>query len=153
MTNNDSDRSATMQAIILEHHGGPEVLQLSEQPAPRPKPGEVVVEVHACAINRLDLFVRNGLPNLRLDYPHTLGSDVAGIVCEIGDGVDAGLLGREVVLNPGVSCGHCEPCLSGWDNLCPHYRILGENTTGGYAERIPVPTANLVDKPANLSMI
>ncbi|MFO7567908.1 MAG: zinc-binding dehydrogenase [Enhygromyxa sp.] len=142
-----------MRAIILEEHGGPEVLRASELPAPQPVPGEVVVEVHACALNRLDLWVRGGLPNLRLHYPHVLGSDVAGVVRELGEGVDPALLGREVVLNPGISCGRCEACLSGWDNLCPSYRILGENSTGGYAEQIRVPAANLVDKPANLSMI
>lgn len=142
-----------MRAIILEQHGGPEVLKPSELPAPQPGPGEVVVEVHACAINRLDLWVRGGLPNLHVSYPHILGSDVSGIVSEVGDGVDATLIGREVILNPGISCGRCEACLSGWDNLCPNYRILGENCTGGYAERIRVPAVNLVDKPANLSMI
>jgi NADPH:quinone reductase-like Zn-dependent oxidoreductase len=142
-----------MRAIILEEHGGPEVLQPRDVPAPQPVAGEVVVEVHACALNRLDLWVRGGLPNLHISYPHILGSDVAGIVREVGDGVDPALIGREVILNPGISCGRCEACLSGWDNLCPDYRILGENTTGGYAERIRVPAANLVDKPANLSMI
>lgn len=149
----ESSKSGIMRAIILEEHGGPEVLKASELPAPRPEPGEVVVDVHACAVNRLDLWVRGGLPNLRIDYPHVLGSDVAGIVREVGDGVDPALLGREVVLNPGISCGRCEACLSGWDNLCPSYRILGENTTGGYAEQLRVPVANLVDKPANLSMV
>ena len=142
-----------MRAIILEQHGGPEVLGASDQPAPQPGPGEVVVDVHACAINRLDLWVRGGLPNLRITYPHILGSDIAGVVREVGEGVNVALIGREVILNPGVSCGRCEACLSGWDNLCPDYRILGENTTGGYAERIRVPATNLVDKPANLSMI
>ncbi|HVI04214.1 MAG TPA: zinc-binding dehydrogenase [Enhygromyxa sp.] len=142
-----------MRAIILEQHGGPEVLSASDQPAPQPGPGEVVVDVHACAINRLDLWVRGGLPNLRITYPHILGSDIAGVVREVGEGVNVALIGREVILNPGVSCGRCEACLSGWDNLCPDYRILGENTTGGYAERIRVPATNLVDKPANLSMI
>ena len=150
---NESSNSGIVRAIILEQHGGPEVLQLSELPAPRPGPGEVVVEVHACALNRLDLWVRGGLPNLRVSYPHVLGSDIAGVVREVGDGVDPAQVGREVILNPGISCGRCEACLSGWDNLCPSYRILGENTTGGYAEQIRVPATNLVDKPANLSMI
>jgi NADPH:quinone reductase-like Zn-dependent oxidoreductase len=142
-----------MQAIILDQHGGPEVLVQRVVPAPRPSAGEVVIDVHACALNRLDLWVRNGLPNLRLRYPHILGSDIAGVVREVGEGVDAALVGREVVLNPGISCGRCEACLAGWDNLCPRYRILGESTTGGYAERLAVPAVNLVDKPANLSMI
>ena len=143
----------TIKAIILDEHGGPEVLHEREVPAPRAGPHVVVVDVHACALNRLDIWVRGGLPNLRLEYPHILGSDVAGVVREVGPGVDEALIGREVVLNPGVSCGRCEACLSGWDNLCPSYRILGENTQGGYAERIAVPATNLVNKPAGLSMI
>jgi NADPH:quinone reductase-like Zn-dependent oxidoreductase len=142
-----------MRAIVLEQHGGPEVLKTTDLPDPKASPGEVVIDVHACALNRLDLWVRGGLPNLRLAYPHVLGSDIAGTVREVGDGVDAALVGREVILNPGISCGRCEACLSGWDNLCTNYGILGETTTGGYAERIRVPAANLVDKPANLSMV
>ncbi|EDM75550.1 zinc-binding alcohol dehydrogenase [Plesiocystis pacifica SIR-1] len=142
-----------MLAIILDEHGGPEVLRLETVADPTPGPGQVVLDVHACALNRLDIWVRGGLPNLRLSYPHVLGSDIAGIVRRVGPGVDESLIGREVVANPGVSCGRCEACLSGWDNLCPHYRILGENTTGGYAEQICVPVANLVDKPARLSMV
>jgi NADPH:quinone reductase-like Zn-dependent oxidoreductase len=143
----------TIKAMLLDEHGGPEVLRLGELPAPRPVPGQVVVRVHACALNRLDIWVRNGLPNLRLEYPHVLGSDIAGTVLTVGEGVDESLVGREIVLNPGLSCGRCEHCLAGWDNLCPRYRILGENTRGGYAEQIAVPATNLVDKPKQLSMI
>jgi NADPH:quinone reductase-like Zn-dependent oxidoreductase len=113
----------------------------------------VLVRVHACALNRLDLWVRGGLPNLRLAYPHILGSDIAGVVAAVGPGGDAALVGTEVVVSPGVSCGHCEACLAGWDNLCPRYAILGENTRGGYAELVVVPRANLLPKPARLSMV
>ena len=145
--------NASIRAIALEQHGGPEVLQLTELPAPQPGPGEVVVQIHACALNRLDIWVREGLPNLRLSYPHVLGSDIAGVVHKLGEGADPSLLGQEVVLNPGLSCGSCESCLSGWDNLCRRYRILGESTRGGYAEQIAVPTTNLVAKPPSLSMV
>lgn len=142
-----------MQAIVLDRHGGPEVLELREISSPHPSAGQVVVRVHACALNRLDIWVRNGLPNLKLEYPHVLGSDVAGVVESVGEGVDAKLVGREVVLNPGISCGRCEACLSGRDNLCPSYAILGESTGGGYAEQIAVPVTNLLAKPAGLSMV
>lgn len=142
-----------MRAIVFHAHGGPEVLTLAELPEPVAGAGEVVVGVHACAVNRLDLWVRGGLPGLRIPLPHTLGSDIAGVVETLGPGVDAGWRGREVVVNPGLSCGTCESCLSGWDNLCPRYRILGETATGGYAQRVVVPAANLVDKPQNLDMV
>ncbi|WP_244923726.1 zinc-binding dehydrogenase [Enhygromyxa salina] len=143
----------TITAIILERHGGPEVLKVAQRPAPRARPGHVVVQIHACAVNRLDIWVRGGLPNLRLDYPHVLGSDIAGVVREVGEGVDAALVGTEVVVNPGRSCGRCEACLSGWDNLCPDYHILGESCAGGYCEQLEVPAVNLVPKPARLTMV
>lgn len=142
-----------MQAIVLHAHGDPSVLVPAELPDPSPGPGHAVVDVHACALNRLDLWVRGGLPGLRLPLPHVLGSDIAGVVTAVGPGVDDGWLGREVVVNPGLSCGTCEACLSGWDNLCPRYKILGETAPGGYCERIAVPAQNLLAKPAGLSMV
>ncbi len=142
-----------MRAIIFDHHGGPEALPLADLPEPVAGPGQALVGVRACALNRLDLWVRGGLPGMRLPLPHVLGNDIAGVVEAVGPGVDAGWVGREVVINPGLSCGTCESCLSGWDNLCPQYRILGETAPGGYCERIAVPAANLLAKPAGLDMI
>lgn len=142
-----------MRAVTLHTHGDASVLRVETLPDPVPGPGAVLVRVHACALNRLDIWVRGGLPNLKLEYPHILGSDVAGVVAAVGPGGDAALVGTEVVLSPGVSCGHCEACLSGWDNLCPRYAILGENTRGGYAELVVVPRQNLLPKPAALSMV
>ncbi|MBA3548633.1 MAG: zinc-binding dehydrogenase [Nannocystis sp.] len=142
-----------MRAIVFDAHGGPEVLRLAELPDPVAGPGQALISVRACALNRLDLWVRGGLPGLRLPMPHVLGSDIAGVVEAVGPGVDPTWSGREVVVNPGLSCGTCESCLSGWDNLCPRYRILGENAPGGYCERIVVPAANLLPKPANLDMV
>ena len=136
-----------MRAIGFFEHGGPEVLAALDLPEPSPGPGEVRVAVAACAVNRLDLWVRGGLPNLRIDLPHVLGSDIAGQIDAVGNGVDPAWVGRRVVVNPGLSCGACEACLSGWDNLCRRYRILGENAPGGYAERIVVPLANVVPIP------
>jgi NADPH:quinone reductase-like Zn-dependent oxidoreductase len=141
-----------MRAITLHEHGDPSVLKLESLPDPTPGPGEVLVRIEACALNRLDLFVRKGAPSLRLSYPHVLGSDIAGKVVAIGPGADARWQDREVVLNPGVSCGRCESCLSGWDNLCPRYGIFGETQRGGYCELLAVPQANLVAKPDGLSM-
>lgn len=142
-----------MRAIVFHRHGGPEVLEAAELPEPQPGPGEVIVAVRACALNRLDLWVRGGLPGLTLPMPHVLGSDIAGVVARLGAGVPDEWLGREVVVNPGLSCGRCEWCLSGRDNLCASYRILGENAPGGYVEQIAVPLTNLVPKPAALSWV
>ena len=68
----------TMNAVVLREHGGPEVLHLEQVPRPEPGPGEVRVQIKAVALNHLDLWVRRGGPAFRLEYPHRLGSDVAG---------------------------------------------------------------------------
>jgi NADPH:quinone reductase-like Zn-dependent oxidoreductase len=142
-----------MRAIVIHAHGGAEQLVLAELQDPVAGPGQAVVRVHACALNRLDLWVRDGIPGSRLPLPHVLGSDIAGVVETVGPGVEAGWLGRAVIVNPGLSCGTCSMCLSGWDNLCPQYRILGETAPGGYAERVVVPAANLLAKPEGLGMV
>src|SRR5580693_10127228 len=131
-------------AIVLREHGGPEVLVRETIDVPDPGPREVRVRVRAVALNHLDLWVRRGLPNLRLEYPHRLGSDVVGELDAIGPGVRTALplkLGDRVVVNPGLSCGVCERCLGGQDNLCRQYMILGEHTNGGYARHLLVPDA------------
>lgn len=140
-----------MDAVVLHEHGGPDVLRLERIPRPEPGPGEVRVRVAAVALNHLDLWVRKGGPAFKLEYPHRLGSDVAGTIDAVGPGVDLGLVGTRTVVNPGLSCGHCGACLSGRDNLCRHYRILGENTQGGYAEHLVVPRANLAPYPGALT--
>lgn len=142
-----------MNAVVLRQHGGPEVLQIEQIAVPEPGPGEVRVAVKAVALNHLDIWVRRGGPAFHLDYPHRLGSDVAGEIHAFGPGADRGDLavGDRVVVSPGISCGHCRACLSGSDNLCPRYRILGENTQGGYAEYLVVPRQNLLPYPGALS--
>jgi NADPH:quinone reductase-like Zn-dependent oxidoreductase len=141
----------TMRAVVLHDHGGPEVLAVEQVPRPHPGPGQVLVRVRAVALNRLDLWVRGGLPGLRLEYPHRLGSDIAGDVVEVGPGANPRDLGREVLVNPGFGCGSCAHCLDGWDNLCRRYRILGENTQGGYGEYLVVPAENLLPRPRGMS--
>jgi NADPH:quinone reductase-like Zn-dependent oxidoreductase len=141
-----------MRAITLRSHGGPEVLRLEELPDPAPGPGEVRVRVAAVALNRLDVWVRSGLPHLKLRYPFILGSDIAGTVDGVGPGVQGAKDGDEVVLSPGVSCGRCRECLSGRDNLCRGYGILGETRDGGYAGCIVVPAQNLLPAPTRLSV-
>jgi NADPH:quinone reductase-like Zn-dependent oxidoreductase len=144
---------ATMEAVVLREHGGPEVLQRESIDVPEPGPGEVRVAVKAVAVNHLDIWVRRGGPAFHLAYPHRLGSDVAGVIDAFGPGAGPGALavGDRVVINPGISCGHCQSCLSGADNLCPDYRILGENTHGGYAGYVVVPRQNLAPYPDGLS--
>ncbi len=137
----------------MEARGGPEVLRYGEIAAPPVGAGQVRVAVKAVALNHLDLWVRKGVASPKLALPHILGCDIAGVVESVGAGVEGVGPGDAVVLNPGVSCGRCERCLSGQDNLCPEYQILGEHRWGGYAELVTVPAANVLPKPANLSWL
>lgn len=139
------------EAVVLRTHGGPEVLVRETIDLPDPGPREVRVRVRAVALNHLDLWVRRGLPNLKLEYPHRLGSDIVGELEALGPGARTSLKpGDKVVVSPGVSCGVCERCLSGQDNLCRQYAILGEHTSGGYSRHVVVPDANLLPYPGEI---
>ncbi|HEX7999856.1 MAG TPA: zinc-binding dehydrogenase [Pyrinomonadaceae bacterium] len=140
-----------MKAVVFKQHGGPEVLQYVEAPEPVIKANEVLVEVRACALNHLDVWARKGLPGIEINLPHILGNDIAGVVREAGELVTWVRAGDEVMLQPGVSCGHCAECLRGQDNLCPEYDILGYRRDGGYAELVRAPGVNVIPKPQGLS--
>src|ERR1044071_2823971 len=140
-----------MKAVVFQEHGGPEVLRYEERPEPRIRADQVLVEVRACALNHLDVWARGGLPGIEIPLPHILGNDVAGVVREAGELVDWVKPGEEVLLQPGVSCGHCRECLGGADNMCAAYDIIGYRRDGGYAELVAAPGVNVVPKPKNLS--
>lgn len=139
------------EAVVLRTHGGPEVMVRETIDLPEPGPREVRVRVRAVALNHLDVWVRRGLPNLKLEYPHRLGSDIVGELDAVGPGArTSAKVGDRVVVSPGVSCGVCERCLSGQDNLCRQYAILGEHTSGGYSRHVVVPDANLLPYPGDM---
>jgi len=140
-----------MKAIIFKQHGGPEVLEYAEVAEPTFLANEILVEVKACALNHLDIFIRGGLPGIEIPLPHILGNDIAGVAREVGPLVTWVKPGDEVMVQPGVSCGHCAECLRGQDNLCRQYDILGYRRDGGYAELVAVPGVNIIPKPSNIS--
>ena len=140
-----------MKAAIFQKHGGPDVLEYADVPEPQIRANEVLVQVKACALNHLDIFVRTGLPGIEIPLPHILGNDVAGVVHDVGESVRWVKPGDEVMVQPGVSCGHCEACLSGQDNLCREYDIIGYRRNGGYAGLVAVPGVNILPKPSQLS--
>ncbi len=140
-----------MKAICFRAHGGPEVLEVTDIPTPQPSAREVRVKVKAVALNHLDVWVRTGWSGLKVSLPHVLGSDIAGVVDAVGSEVADIAIGAEVVVNPGLSCGACERCLRGDDNLCRQYAIIGEHVQGGYAEFLCVPRQNILPKPKALS--
>ncbi len=139
------------EAVVLREHGDVDVLVRDVIDIAPPGPREVLVRVRAVGVNHLDLWVRRGLPGLKLEYPHRLGCDVVGEIEAVGDGARRAQRGDRVVVSPGRSCGVCERCLSGQDNLCREYAILGEHVSGGYARHLVVPDTNLLPFPGELT--
>jgi NADPH:quinone reductase-like Zn-dependent oxidoreductase len=137
--------------VVINRHGGPEVLEPTETAAPVAGAGEALVRVRSCALNHLDLWTRGGLPGRKIPFPHILGNDIAGEVEELGSTVEGIEAGQRVMLSPGTSCGRCAACLAGEDNSCRQYRILGYQLPGGYAERVACPVANLIPIPDEIS--
>ncbi len=136
-----------MKAILIHHHGGPEVLEYADFPTPGPGPGEVLVRLEAAALNRLDLWVREGWPGLKVAYPHITGADGAGEIAALGEGVSGMSVGRRVVINSNLSCGECEFCIAGQDNRCVKWELLGETRRGTYAEYVVIPARNAYPMP------
>lgn len=141
-----------MKAVLLHEHGPAEKLQLvSDHPIPEPGPGEVRVRVQAAALNQLDIWVRNGWPGIKLDYPHIPGADASGTIDAVGEGVENWRSGDRVGIDPTLSCGECMFCRSGWQNRCVNFGILGEHRSGTNTEYIIIPARNLIRLPAHIS--
>lgn len=133
-----------MKAIIFKKHGGTEALEEAYVPVPELGKRDVLVKVTACALNHLDLWTLQGMPNIKISMPHILGSDIAGEVVEKGKKVRGVPLHRSVIVAPGLSCGKCRYCEAGWDSLCKEYKILGFQVNGGFAEYVKVPARNIL---------
>jgi NADPH:quinone reductase-like Zn-dependent oxidoreductase len=141
-----------MKVVLFRVHGGPEVLEFTDFPTPRSKPGEALVRLHAAALNRMDVMVRNGWPGLKLELPHINGADGAGEIVAINSPLPMGeglgvRVGDRVVINANLGCGKCEFCLEGNDNLCRDWHLLGETVRGTYAEYVVLPTKQLYRLP------
>ncbi len=133
-----------MKAIVLKELGGPEKLLWEEVPEPVPRSGEVLVRLKAAALNHRDAWIRQGLyANIQL--PTILGSDGSGEVVAVGSGVEPGLLGQAVLINPCLDWGP-EVKVQG-----PEMRILGMPDNGTYAPLVAVPASNIRPKPESLS--
>jgi len=140
-----------MKALAFNEFGGPEKLRLQDVPDPKAAPGEVVVRVRACALNHLDIFVREGVPALKTPLPFWTGCDIAGDVAEVGPDVTGLRVGDRVCVNPNLTCGRCEFCIQGEDSLCVRYGIVGEHLPGGLAELLAVSAENVLPLPAHVS--
>lgn len=140
-----------MKALAFNEFGGPETLRLQEVPDPAIRPGEVRVRVRACALNHLDLLVREGIPALRTPLPFWTGCDIAGDVVEVGTAVQGIATGERVAVNPNLTCGRCEFCLQGEDSLCLRYGLVGEHVPGGLAEYVAVRGDRVLPLPAHVA--
>jgi NADPH:quinone reductase-like Zn-dependent oxidoreductase len=139
-----------MKALCFSEHGGPQVLAYGEVPDPVPGSGEVLIEVKACALNHLDIWVRRGWPGLKLQMPHCGGADVAGVIAAVGEGVREWRVGQRVVVDPGIQSEEDEFTWRGEPSMSPGYHILGEHRRGGLAEYVAVPARNLLSMPDQL---
>jgi NADPH:quinone reductase-like Zn-dependent oxidoreductase len=137
-----------MKAVRLHEFGGPEVLRYEDVPDPRPRQDQVLVRVKAVAMNHLDLWVRKGLPGVKL--PHILGSDIAGEVVESGEYVTSVKPGQRVLIAPMHFCNHCPQCVAGRQNMCREFTVIGNAVDGGYCELFAVPEVNVIPIPDDL---
>ncbi|MHB8481878.1 MAG: zinc-binding dehydrogenase [Nitrospiria bacterium] len=140
-----------MKAVVLYQPGGFEKLTYTDFPLPGISADDVLVHVKGCAINHLDLWIRNGLTAYHTVFPHILGSDISGIVETAGANVKDFPAGTPVIVSPNFGCFKCPYCLSGKDNQCVDFKIVGASLPGGYAEFIKVPAQHLLKAPGNLS--
>ncbi|TDT17355.1 NADPH:quinone reductase-like Zn-dependent oxidoreductase [Ilumatobacter fluminis] len=130
-------------------------VRIVDVPVPVPGTGEVVIEVQACSLNRLDLLQQEAPLVRGFSVPHIAGLDVAGTVVRHGADVGAGgpAIGDTVIVNPVSSCGQCANCRAGFDPYCSDVRSIGSTRDGGFAEFVAVPAASCHAVPAGLDEI
>jgi NADPH:quinone reductase-like Zn-dependent oxidoreductase len=137
-----------MKAAIIHEFGDPEVLRYEDVPDPQLRKDQILIRVKSCALNHLDLWVRKGLPGVKL--PHILGSDIAGEIVEVGEYITGFQPGQRVLVAPMHFCNHCEQCVAGRQNLCREFTVLGNAVDGGNCELIAVPAVNVIAIPDTL---
>ena len=145
-----------MQVCRIHEHGGPEVLRVEDAARPEPGPGEVLVRVLAVSINHLDLWVRRGMPGVKVPFPRVLGCDGTGEIAGLGPGVEGveGLtVGQRVVIEPGMSSGLSPFDLAGEDHLSDDYGIRGEHCDGLYSEYVVIEARYALPLPAGLDPV
>ena len=142
-----------MKAVVFHEHGSLDNVVYTDVPEPEIGPEEVLIEVKAAALNRLDLWVLAGWPGLNLKMPHVMGSDGAGVITAVGQRVSRFAVGDRVAVNPTLSCGQCDFCLAGRDNMCRRFALFGEHVDGFLAEYAAVPARNLLKMPDNVAFV
>jgi alcohol dehydrogenase len=135
----DTKRETTMRAVLTTAHGKPDVLQFRhDHPTPNAAPGEVLVRVAVTAVNFHDIFTRRGMPGVKIELPIIVGSDIAGTVEALGEGVEPRWLGKRVLIDPVMREGD-------------RFGMVGETVDGGRAEFVAVRASMLLEIPAAVS--
>lgn len=140
-----------MKAAFLTGHGGNEVVNVGDRPVRGIGAGEALVRLRAATLNHVDLYMRNSGAGITHSLPQIMGLDGCGVVERLEAPESTLAVGQEVVIQPGIACGHCEFCVRGDTALCSSIRFLGEHRDGTFAEYAAVPVRNLFPKPADLS--
>lgn len=141
-----------MKAAVFHEHGDTQVLRVEDQPQPTPGPTEVVLKVHACGVNRLDIYSRTGRTKIA-PMPHISGSEVAGEIVAVGNAVRGLTVGQMVAVAPYLFCGQCEFCRSGEEVICLKGDIVGLGSQGGYAEYMLAPASSIVPLPEGVDAV
>jgi len=139
-----------MKTIQLVAHGAPGTFELRDLPEPQPGPDEVVVQVRACGLNRLDLWLEEASLPIPLHLPRTPGGEIAGWVLEAATNVSSWKPGDAVAVQSNIFCGECDYCQRGDESLCLRSEILGVQRDGGFAEKVIVPARALVRLPSGV---
>ncbi|MDQ3878034.1 MAG: alcohol dehydrogenase catalytic domain-containing protein [Actinomycetota bacterium] len=140
-----------MKALAITGYGDVSNAAIVDVADRDPGPRDVVVDIKAAALNHLDLWTLSGAVGRDHDLPHPLGADGAGEVARVGDEVRGIRPGDRVLVNPAISCGHCEFCRAGEQSLCTTFKMLGEHLPGTIAEQVVVPQTNVYPIPQHLS--
>ncbi|MBE7444328.1 MAG: zinc-binding dehydrogenase [Planctomycetia bacterium] len=140
-----------MKAVVFYEHGGLDKLLYTDMEKPKISPYEVLVKIQACALNHLDIWVRQGLPGIDVPMPHILGSDSVGEVAEVGMEVKNFRPGDRVIIAPGVRCRKCVYCNTNNDSMCNSFKIMGFQVQGGYAEFVKAHVDNIIPVSQKLS--
>jgi NADPH:quinone reductase-like Zn-dependent oxidoreductase len=141
-----------LKAVQIHAYGGIDALRYEETADPELRaPSDVVIKLHAAAVNRIDLRIRCGLNDKRASLPHILGSDGAGTIANVGTAVTNVKPGDTVCLYPFITCGLCKYCAGEREFLCEHRCVLGERENGTYADYVIAPSRNCFSVPPGMS--
>ena len=140
-----------MKAVRFHEFGGADVLRLDDVEDPQPGPGEVTIDIAACALNHLDVDIREGISRFPVEPPFIPGIEVVGRISALGEGVEGWQVGDRVMPFLMTHCGNCRFCHTGRESLCVSPGFISFSTSGGYAEKLACSTSHLMRVPDGLS--